>query len=340
MPDSKLDRRGFLIAGGASALGAPILGAAEAAVSSAAQNAPAQSQQNEKKFPQLAMIVPYSPQNMAFAASANYQGVVVPLASDFNPKISDSAIDKIVQTARDTNVRIISIECMNGFNHSDPDAGKRRDAQQNFIQCIEFANRLGCKFVGTFSGGIPGKSADDQAKALADAVNEVYMPVLEKLDMSMGWENYPTPLNFATVPSLWDQVFALVPSPRLGLEFDPSHLVRQYIDPIQAAWDHKDRILAVHLKDTEITQPVLQKVGIQGQGWWRYRIPGQGLINWPAFFTCLLQAGFSGGMAVEHEDAFWDQPHTPQVPELCQARKDGFLEASRFLRLYMPGRPA
>jgi sugar phosphate isomerase/epimerase len=344
MPDSKLDRRGFLKVGGVTALSAPILGAvgAEAALRSApeAQDAAAQNQEGQKKFPQLAMIVPYSPQNLAFAASANYQGVVVPLADDFNPNISDSAIGKILQTARDTNVRIISIEAMNGFNHSEPDAAKRRDTQQNFVRCIEFAHRLGCKFIGTFSGGIPGASADDQAKALAGAVNEIYMPVLEKLDITMGWENYPTTYNFATAPGLWDKVFALVPSPRLGLEFDPSHLVRQYIDPIRTAWDHRDRILAVHLKDTEITEPVLQEVGIHGQGWWRYRIPGQGLINWPGFFTCLLQAGFSGGMAVEHEDQFWDQPHTPQVPELCQARKDGFIEASRFLQMYMPGRSA
>ncbi|HKV49304.1 MAG TPA: sugar phosphate isomerase/epimerase family protein [Candidatus Acidoferrales bacterium] len=346
--DAKLDRRGFLKAGGATALTAPILGVAgaEAALASpapqaaAAQNATAQNQAGQKQFPQIAMIVPYSPQNLAFASSAGYQGVVVPVGNDFNPNIGDAAIDKIIQTARDANIRIISIEAMNGYNHSDPDPAKRRDAQQRFLGCVEFAHRLGCKFVGTFSGGIPGASADDQAKAFADAFNEVYAPVLEKLDMSIGWENYPTPPNFATVPAYYDKVFALVPNKRLGLEFDPSHYVRQFIDPIQVAWNYKDRILAVHLKDTEITQPVLQQVGIHGTGWWRYRIPGQGLVNWPAFFTCLLQAGFSGGMAVEHEDQFWDQPHTPQVPELCQARKDGFNEAMRFLRLYMPGRTA
>ena len=341
MADPKLDRRGFLKAGGASALGAPILGVAgaEAALSSqAAQNSAPQTQAGDKKFPQLAMIVPYSPQNLAFASSAGYEGVVVPVADDFGPNIGDAAIDKIIQTARDANIRIISIEAMNGYNHSDPDPAKRRDAQQRFLACVEFAHRLGCKFVGTFSGGIPGASPDDQAKALADAFNEVYAPVLERLDMSIGWENYPTTYNFATVPAYYEKVFGLVPNKRLGLEFDPSHYIRQYIDPVQVAWNFKERILAVHLKDTEITQPVLQQVGIHGSGWWRYRIPGQGLINWPAFFTCLLQAGFSGGMAVEHEDVFWDQPHTPQVPELCQARKDGFLEAMRFLRMYMPGR--
>lgn len=179
---------------------------------------------------------------------------------------------------------------------------------------------------------------EDQAKALADVFNEKYLPVCEKLDITMGWENYPCPVNFATVPAAWEAVFSQVPSHRLGLEFDPSHLVRQYIDYFEAAWNFKDRILGVHAKDTEITQPVLQKVGIHGQGWWRYRIPGQGLIDWPRFITVLLQTRFGGGIAIEHEDPFWDEPPHNSAPEFPQARKDGFILAYRFLSMYLPGR--
>lgn len=179
---------------------------------------------------------------------------------------------------------------------------------------------------------------DDQAKALADVVNEQYMPVCDKLDINMGWENYPCDVNFATVPAAWHAVFALVSNPRLGLEFDPSHLVRQYIDPYQAAWDFRERIRGVHAKDTEITKPVLQQVGILGDGWWRYRIPGQGLIDWPRFITVLLQVKFGGGMAVEHEDQFWDEPPSNAADEFPQARKDGFILAHRFLSMYLPGR--
>ena len=156
--------------------------------------------------------------------------------------------------------------------------------------------------MGTFSGGQPGANMEDQAAAFADVFNEKYLPVCEKLDVGMGWENYPTGVNFATYPAAMQAVFDRVPSKRLGLEFDPSHFVRQYIDPVSAAWQFKDRILAVHAKDTEITQPVLQQVGIAGQGWWRYRIPGQGIVNWTAFLTVLLQIRFNGGIAVEHED--------------------------------------
>ena len=114
----------------------------------------------------------------------------------------------------------------------------------------------------------------------------------------------------------------LVPNHRFGLEFDPSHLVRQYIDPYQTAWDFRDRILAVHAKDTEIIQPVLAKVGIHGEDWWRYRIPGQGLIDWPQFITVLLQIELHGGMAVEHEDPFWGVPHGDTVPDMAPERNE------------------
>lgn len=334
MTDHKLGRRDFLKAGSFSALGASIAGRAEGA---AAQGMPAAMPAHEKPFPQLALITEYSPQKLAFAASAHYEGVVVKVGRSFNPSLSDSQVDQIRNAARQAGVRIISIECMDP-NHIARDPGERRKANAEFIRDLEFGHRLGCKFVGTFSGGMEGASVDDQAKAFAEAVNEKYLPVCEKLDLTMGWENYPCPTNFATVPEAWEKVFDLVSNPRLGLEFDPSHLVRQYIDPYEAAWNFRERIRGVHAKDTEITLPVLQKVGIHGKGWWRYRIPGQGLIDWPRFITVLLQVRFGGGIAVEHEDPFWDEPPHNSAAEFPQARKDGFILAERFLRMYLPGR--
>ncbi len=295
------------------------------------------------RYPKLAIITNYSRQKLAFATETGYEGVVVKIGKDFNPYLSDTQIDKILATSRETGCRIISVECFSdlrgkGINHIAPDPAERSSMNEKFIHCLEFAHRLGCKFVGSFSGGIPGASVERQARELAEVFHERYLPVCEKYDVSMGWENYPTAINFATVPAAWDQVFSLVSDHHLGMEFDPSHLVRQYIDPYRAVWDIRDRLLAIHLKDTEITQPVLQQVGILGDGWWRYRIPGQGLIDWPRFLTVLLQVGFNGGAAVEHEDRFWDAPASDNGEEFPQARKDGFILAYRFLRQYLPGR--
>lgn len=339
--DGRLPRRDFLKIGGvsAAALGSGGVAAAEAASGSPASASSGSSYAPETPYPKLAIITPYSRQKLAFATAAGYEGVVVPLTESFDPdKLSDSQIDEVLSTSRETGARIISIECMWGMNHIDPDPAMRAKASARFIRCLEFAHRLGCNFCGTFSGGIPGANFDRQAKELAQVVNEQYVPVMDKLDLSMGWENYPTAENFATVPAAWEKVFELVPSPRLGLEFDPSHLVRQYIDPYSAAWQFRDRIRAGHLKDTEIIQPVLQEVGIHGEGWWRYRIPGQGLIDWPKFITVLLQAKFRGGVAVEHEDDFWDTPHQENQPDFPETRKDGFILAHRFLSQFLPGR--
>jgi sugar phosphate isomerase/epimerase len=312
-------------------------GAKAAAVQTAPEHAKQTAMPTDTLYPKLSIITAYSPEKLAFAAQAGYEGVVLTPSPDFNPDLSDSAIDQILAAARNAGIRIVSIEYF-GPNHTDSDTGKRATANAEFVRCLEFCHRLGCKFVGTFSGGMPGASMEEQAKAFADVFNEKYLPVCEKLDVTMGWENYPNGGNFASTPAAMRAVFDLVPSRRLGLEFDPSHFVRQYIDPISVAWQFKDRILAVHAKDTEIIQPVLQQVGIAGHGWWRYRIPGQGIVNWPEFLTVLLQIQFSGGIAVEHEDRFWDVPESGNLPDFPQQRKDGFILARRFLGQYLPGR--
>jgi sugar phosphate isomerase/epimerase len=331
------NRRDFLKVGGTSAAALAIPGRDAAAAQTSREHAGETAKPADTPYPKLSIITPYSPEKLAFAAQAGYEGVVVTSGREFNPDLSDNAIDQILATARNAGIRIVSIEYF-GPNHTDPDAGKRRIANAEFIRALEFGHRLGCKFVGTFSGGMPGASMEDQAKAFADVFNEKYLPVCEKLDLTMGWENYPNDANFASTPAAMQAVFELVPSKRLGLEIDPSHFVRQCIDPVGVAWQFKDRILAAHAKDTEIIKPVLQQVGIAGHGWWRYRIPGQGIVNWPEFLTVLLQIQFNGGIAVEHEDQFWDAPQSGNLPDFPQQRKDGFILARRFLGQYLPGR--
>ena len=341
MNKSRVGRRDFIKAAGVSAAALGTGGNLGAQTES--KKHPDVPLASATKFPKLAIITNYSPQKLAFATQTGYEGVVVKVGKDFNPYLSDTQIDQILATSRETGCRIISVECFSGLhgkgiNHIAADPAERRSSNDMFAHCLEFAHRLGCKFVGAFSGGIPGADFDRQAKELAEVFHEKYLPVCQKYDVSMGWENYPTAINFATVPAAWEKVFELIPSRHFGMEFDPSHLVRQYIDPYQAVWDFRDRLLAIHLKDTEITQSVLQQVGILGEHWWRYRIPGQGLIDWPRFFTVLLQVGFNGGAAVEHEDRFWDAHPSDGAAEFPQARKDGFILAYRYLRQFLPGR--
>jgi sugar phosphate isomerase/epimerase len=86
------------------------------------------------------------------------------------------------------------------------------------------------------------------------------------------------------------------------LELDPAPLVWQLIDPVLAAREFSQKVFVIHLKDTEVLKKRLNEVGIIGQGWWRYRLPGFGQIDWPGFFKSLAEGGFQGCMNIEHED--------------------------------------
>ncbi len=336
------DRRDFLKLSSISALAAPWAAAHAGSVPNASAMAHAVPDAvPPTPFPRLAMIiVHFTPQKVAFAAETGYQGVLVHIDNQhFNPDtITDRQIAQMQRAAREAACPIISLECMWGCNHIDANPVKRRRQQARFIRGMHIAHELGCKFLGTFSGGMKGATGERQARELAEVFNEKYLPLCEKLDLNIGWENYPCSINFAISPGLWKAVFDRVPSPRLGLEFDPSHLVRQFIDPYAAAWEFKDRIHSSHAKDTEITQPILQNTGILGEGWWRYRIPGQGLMDWPRFITVLLHARYNGALAVEQEDPFWNSPKAPVNPVFPVARADGFRLAQRYLSMFLPGR--
>jgi hypothetical protein len=48
-------------------------------------------------------------------------------------------------------------------------------------------------------------------------------------------------------------------------------------------------------------------------GWWRYRIPGLGDVDWRRCLDCLYEGGYSGALSVEHEHPVWSG--TPEKVE-------------------------
>ena len=104
-----------------------------------------------------------------------------------------------------------------------------------------------------------------------------------------------------------------VGSARIGVNFDPSHLVRMGIDPQRFVHEFADRIHHVHAKDTELidealyehgnTQPATEapKHGFGGVTW-RYTIPGHGVIRWTKLLQLLTDRGYTGPVCIELED--------------------------------------
>jgi len=126
-----------------------------------------------------------------------------------------------------------------------------------------------------------------------------------------NWVKFGLPGNYAYSPELWDALFNEVPSENFGLNFDPSHLYWLGIDHNRAARDYAGRIFHAHAKDAEVLPEGKYRHGVLGEqlgdnpwrsGWWRYRMPGSGGIDWKAFIGTLREIGYKEVLSIEHED--------------------------------------
>lgn len=108
-----------------------------------------------------------------------------------------------------------------------------------------------------------------------------------------------------------DRMFELIPSPALGLNYDPSHLVWQMMDPIQPIYDYRDKLFHIHLKDVKVNREKLSRVGIMAYPleYHTPKIPGLGDVNWRDFFSALTSVKYRGPVCIEVEDkAFEGSP--------------------------------
>ncbi|MCD6520018.1 MAG: sugar phosphate isomerase/epimerase [Anaerolineae bacterium] len=184
------------------------------------------------------------------------------------------------------------------------------EAVEHYARAFRVARALGCGVVSGLTGRDNERTVEENIPLFQKYFGEIAR-IAEDQGVRIALEPWPGRVvghgpyrwtNLATTPELWDRLFEAVPSPALGLEYDPSHLVWQGIDHLQAIRDYGERIYHLHAKDIVIDERRLRRVGVHGQGWWRFVLPGLGQINWPELFKALREAGYKGDMAVEHED--------------------------------------
>src|SRR5207248_1868486 len=143
------------------------------------------------------------------------------------------------------------------LNHTAPEPEARSQNIEYFKKVIVIAGKLGAPFVGTGSGNLPGRPLREQVSEIVRVYNESYFPLCQKHNVRILWEPWPGGPNIATGPAGYDALFsAFGDSPYIGLQYDPSHLLWQMMDPLQTARDFAGKIYDVHLKDTEIRWPI------------------------------------------------------------------------------------
>lgn len=292
--------------------------------------------------PKLGVLGPYTPGNVAWAKEQGFTNMILGSGSGRNDrlnalKITDAEIDEVKNVLKQNGMHVSALQV--GGDSINADMAKRERSNEYFVKAIELAGKLGVPYIGTQSGKDASKSFAAQVDEIVRVYNEKFFKACEANKVRILWEPYPEAANIATSPVGFSALFkAFGDSPFVGLQFDPSHFVRQFMDPIQTARDFVDKIYDVHLKDTEILWPVLRSGGIfpvDGARWWRYRIPGMGSINWREFFSVLQDVGYSGGMSVEQEDDLYGADHNPG-PDFADDFKVGFVMAKKYLSQYVP----
>ena len=204
---------------------------------------------------------------------------------------------------------------------------------------IEFAGALGIDKVVTSTGidkrieeGIYDRDPNvkDRGNMIRripvrslDQVVDLYGPLLElaeKNNVRLCLENCPLMGNIAISPVMWRRIFQRLGSDKLGLAYDPSHLVWEMIDPYAPLDEFKDKIFHVHAKDAAIDRARLAETGILTDfSWWSYRIPGRGELDWKKLLSKLKANGYTGTISLEHEAAAYEGP----LPAVQQGLLDG-----------------
>ncbi|MCC6944762.1 MAG: sugar phosphate isomerase/epimerase [Thermomicrobiales bacterium] len=217
-----------------------------------------------------------------------------------------------------SGVELFALAPMLNLLTRDNPLQRRRIAEMRLT--IKAAAALGCPTVVTFAGsadgmtfyGLPGVGDDHPSNRVRDNLDRfeaIYGPLAELADglgVRIAFETAGRgggEGNIAHNPELWDAMFEAVPSTAIGLSFDPSHLIWLRIPDIPGLIrQYGDRIYHVDGKDCEILPDRLARQGILGSGWWRYRLPGYGAVDWPAVLAALHEIGYDGPITIEQED--------------------------------------
>ena len=198
----------------------------------------------------------------------------------------------------------------------------RRWAVEQMKLTARAALAMGCGVVNGFMGSPIWKawySFPPTTEEMVDKgflrIKELWTPIFDEFDkqgVRFALEVHPTEIAFDlyTTRRLLD-VFESRPT--LGLNFDPSHLVWQGIEPNRFIREFADRIYHTHMKDVAVTLD--GKAGILGshlpfgdlRRGWNFRSLGHGNVNFEEIIRELNSIGYAGPLSVEWEDNGMDR---------------------------------
>ncbi|MCD0446797.1 sugar phosphate isomerase/epimerase [Glycomyces sp. A-F 0318] len=207
------------------------------------------------------------------------------------------------------------------WGDGDPE-GVRRRAAEEIKTTARAAAKLGVDTVIGFTGSAVWKYvamfppvAESVIEAGYDDFAERWNPILDVFDevgVRFAHEVHPSEIAY----DYWSTHRALEAvghRTAFGLNWDPSHMVWQGIDPAAFLWDFRDRIYHVDCKDTR--KRFDGRNGRLGSHlpWgdprrgWDFVSTGHGDVPWEDCFRVLNAIGYAGPISIEWEDAGMDR---------------------------------
>jgi sugar phosphate isomerase/epimerase len=244
-----------------------------------------------------------------------------------------------VATARGLEVSAFSCH----GNPLHPDEGVAAQADRDFRETVRLAADSGVRTVITFAG-CPGESEhsrrpswvtcswpDDYPETLEWQWRERVVPYwlsaaafAEERGIRVAIEPHPGFVVYNTATMLRLREAA---GDAIGVNFDPSHLFWQQIDPLASARRLAGAVYHVHAKDTGFDDGRLALDGVletrrdPSERAWIFRSVGDGhpVEFWRDLIAALRDAGYDETLSIEHEDPL-------------RSREDGLARAVAALR--------
>lgn len=247
--------------------------------------------------------------------------------NQFDPKEAVANRDYLEHVRRAFETRGMTISALSAHgNPVHPDPDQARIYHEWFEASVRAADRLGVGVVVLFSG-CPGGHPEDRtpnwvtytwppdfAEALDYQWNQVLIPYWKEAaalavahNVKIAIEPHPgfSVYNTQTALRLCNAIGETV-----GVNFDPSHLFWQGIDPVQAIRALRGRIYHFHAKDTwidpvnKMTNGVLQMRGELAERTFFFRTVGYGNddLMWKRIVSALRMNSYDYVLSIEHED--------------------------------------
>ncbi len=194
------------------------------------------------------------------------------------------------------------------FTH--PDARQRQREIERQWAAMERAAKLGAGACRVLSGQRrPEVTREDGIAWVVEALRAL-LPAAERLGVRLALENhykdhyweYP---EFAQAGEIFCEILDRLPSPWLGVQYDPSNALLAGEDPIGLLRRVRQRVITMHASDRHLkpghTLAELRALdaGAGYAGILEHGVIGEGENDFDAIFALLHEAGFRGWVSIE-----------------------------------------